>query len=129
MKLQSYYWTRLVGAAALCSLLILFGTPPSRAALMFVVLVGLIVWAPHSGRYLVRPDAGALALQRDERTKAISQQAARNGFVAVMLLLGAIGVVYGAVLRTDVPVDFVSLVLAIGAVTYFGSDAYLRRGN
>lgn len=68
-----------------------------------------------------------MALRRDERTQAINDKAARNGFVVTIGAIGGITLYFGSIVLTDVPVTVLSLVLALGILTYFVSDFWLRR--
>jgi cbb3-type cytochrome oxidase maturation protein len=122
-----YYVSRAVIAVVLASLFALTGSPWWAAVLMGGLALAFFLWAPHSGRYAVQPEHGATALRRDERTQAINDQAARNAFVVSMLILAGIAIYFGALAPALVPVTLLTLVLALGALTYFVSDALLRR--
>jgi len=97
------------------------------AALIGVIVLAFFLWAPSSGRYAVHPEHGVMALRRDERTQAINDKAARNGFVVTIGAIGGITLYFGSIVLTDVPVTVLSLVLALGILTYFVSDFWLRR--
>jgi hypothetical protein len=85
------------------------------------------LWAPRSGRYVVRPEHGPTALRRDDRTQAIAAKAARNAFIVTYLALGGVGIYYGLIAPGSVPVATVNLILVLGVAAYFGSDFWLRR--
>jgi hypothetical protein len=122
-----YYVGRAVVAIALGLLFAFTGSPWWVAALIGGLVLAFFLWAPQSGRYAVQPEHGVTALRRDERTQAINDKAARNAFVLSMLTLGAIAVYFGSVAPALVPVTLLNLVLALGALTYFASDVWLRR--
>jgi hypothetical protein len=122
-----YYLSRAALAAAMGLLFVLTGSPWWAAVLIGGLIFALFLWAPHSGRYAVHPEHGVTALRRDERTQAINDRAARNAFVVSMLVLAGIAIYFGALAPGLVPVTLLNLVLALGALTYFASDAWLRR--
>jgi len=100
--MSAYYISRAVISAASGVLLALTGLQWWMATLMGVIVFGLFLWAPRSGRYAVHPEFGVTALRRDEHTQAINDKAARNAFVVTMLAIAGIAI-------------------------YFGSDFFLRR--
>lgn len=122
-----YYLSRALISAALGGLFALTGARWWVAALVSAITFASFLWAPHGGRYVVKPEEGATALRRDEYTQAITDKAARNGFVVAMLALGGIAIYFGTIAPSDVPVRVLSLLLALGALTYFASDLWLRR--
>jgi hypothetical protein len=122
-----YYVSRIVFAIALGLLFAFTGSPWWMAALIGGLALAFFLWAPQSGRYVVQPERGGTALRRDERTQVINDKAARNAFVISMLSLAAIEVYFGAFAPALVPVALLNLVLALGVLTYFASDAWLRR--
>ena len=91
------------------------------------VTLAFFMWAPRSGRYSVRPESGVAALGRDERTQAITNKAARNGFALTMLSGAGLVLYFELVASSDVPVRALALVLLIGTVTHFASDLWFRR--
>ncbi|MBU0703152.1 MAG: hypothetical protein KKC18_04730 [Chloroflexi bacterium] len=86
--MSRYYLSRLLISAMLCGLLLLSGSPGWKAALAGASVFALFLWAPRSGRYAVHPERGITALQYDECTRAITDEAARIAFVVTMLALG-----------------------------------------
>jgi hypothetical protein len=122
-----YYVSRAVIALAMGLLFALTGSPWWLAALIGGLVLAFFLWAPLSGRYVVQPENGITALRRDERTQGINDKAARNAFVVSMLALAGISIYFGAVAPALVPVALLNLVLALGALTYFASDVWLRR--
>ena len=67
------------------------------------------------------------ALRRDERTQGITDKAAKNAFVVVMLAVLALILYYGRLAPAEVPLSALDLLLALGALTYFGTELWLRR--
>ncbi len=123
----AYYVTRALVSAALGIVFALAGVPWWGALIVAVGAFALFVWAPRSGRYLVQPKGGATPLRHDERTAAVRNQAARNGFVGVMLALAAATLYFGLIVPGDIPVGVASVTLALGVAIYFVSDYWLRR--
>lgn len=97
------------------------------AILMGVIVFALFLWAPRSGRYAVHPELGITALRRDERTQAINDKAARNAFIVTMLGGAGVAIYFGSIAPANVPVIILDFVLALGVLTYFVSDFWLRR--
>jgi hypothetical protein len=122
-----YYIVRALVSAAFGIVFALAGLPWWGALIVAVGAFVLFLWAPRSGRYLVQPEGGAAPLRHDERTAAIRNQAARNGFAGIMLALAAATLYFGLIAPGDLPVGIPSLTLALGAVIYFVSDHWLRR--
>lgn len=122
-----YYISRVIISAGLVLILVLTGLEWWLAVLMGVIVLAFFLWAPRSGRYAVHPELGATALRRDENTQAINDKAARNGFIVTIGAIAGITIYFGSIALTDVPVTVLSLVLALGILTYFGSDFWLRR--
>jgi len=122
-----YYVSRTGIALAVGLLFAFMGSPWWVALLIGGLVLAFFLWAPQSGRYAVRPEHGTTALRRDERTQAINDKAARNAFVVTMVPLAGIAVYFHALALALVPVTLLNLVLALGALTYFASDAWLRR--
>lgn len=125
--MSRYYVSRALVSAACSGLLALTGSPWWIAAGVGVIAFAFFLWAPHSGRYAVHPEFGVTALQRDERTQAINDHAARNAFVVTMLAGAATAIYFGTVAHSSIPVMVLDRILALGAVSYFLSDLWLRR--
>ena len=125
--MSAYYISRAVLSLAVGVFLALTGSAAWMAALMGVIVFGLFLWAPHSGRYAVHPELGVTALRRDERTQSVNDKAARNAFVVTMLAIAGTDIYFGAISLTSVPVALLHYVLILGAVMYFVSDLFLRR--
>jgi hypothetical protein len=125
--MTAYYVSRMLISAGLGVLLATTGATWWSAALMAGIVFLLFVWAPQSGRYAVHPELGVTALRRDERTQGITDKAARNAFVVVMLAVMGLVLYYGRLSPAEVPVPALDLLLALGAVAYFGTDLWLRR--
>jgi len=124
-----YYVSRVVLAVALGALLVMTGSPWWAGSLIGALALAWFLWAPYSGRYVVRPDGRAMPLRRDERAESINNKAARNAFVLTMLVLGAVTVYYGISGLAAVPLPVLKGVLILGAVVYVTSDFWLRRGE
>ncbi len=127
--MSRYYVSRAVIATAFGALFALTGSSWWVAVLIGLLVFAFFLWAPRSGRYAVHPELGVTALRRDERTQTINDKAARNAFVASMLALGALIIYFGAFAPTTVPIAVLKLILALGAMTYFVSDLWLRRSR
>jgi hypothetical protein len=126
-RMVGYYLTRVLISAALGGILALARSPWWMSVSVGVLALAFFIWAPRSGRYVVRPESGVAPLRRDERTQAINDRAARNAFVLCMLATAAAAIYFGLVARADVPVIVLDVTLALGLLTYFVSDAVLRR--
>ncbi len=125
--MSRYYLSRAFVSVAFAGVFIAAGSPWWMAALAGVSTFTFFLWAPRSGRYVVHPKRGATALQRDERTQAITNRAARNAFVVIALTLAGLAVYFGYIAPGDVPAYALSLVLALGLLAYFATDLWLRR--
>lgn len=125
--MSRYYISRAVISAAFGLLLVLTGLEWWMATLMGVIVFALFLWAPRSGRYAVHPELGITALRRDECTHAINDKAARNAFIVTMLVMAGVAIYFGSIVPTNVPVIILDFVLALGVLTYFVSDFWLRR--
>jgi hypothetical protein len=122
-----YYLSRAAISMAAGGLFVLAGAPWWMAAGIGAVTLAFFIWAPRSGRYSVHPEHGVTALRRDERTQAITDRAARNGFALTMLSLAGLALYFELVASSDVPVSALALVLLVGTVTYFASDLWFGR--
>ena len=122
-----YYLSRALISMVFGGLVALAGTPWWGAVFAGVVMFAIFVWAPRSGRYTLHPELGVTALRRDEYTQTVSEKAARNAFVISMLMVGGCVIYFGLIVPSNVPTVFLSLTLALGLLTYFISDAWLRR--
>ena len=125
--MSRYYISRTLISAALGGLFALTGASWWMAVLAGGIAFVLFLWAPRSGRYAVQPRFGVTALRHDERTRALSDKAARNAFVVTVLAVAAIAVYFGSIAQTGVPIAFLSGAIALAALTYFLSDLWLRR--
>jgi hypothetical protein len=126
-KLSRYYISRALISIALGGLVALTISPWWVGLLFGVFTMAFFLWAPHGGRYTVRPELGASALRLDERQRAIKDRSARNGFVAVMIVVAALAIYFGLIANADVPASLLSLVVGLGWAVYFVSDIRLRR--
>jgi hypothetical protein len=123
---SSYFITRAL-IAGLLGFLIGWKTYWWSGLLVGVATLAFFLWAPVSGRYVVDRERGAKALARDERTQAIVGTASRNAFVTTLLSAAALTVYFGIINPGEVPVNALSFVVALGLLTYFASDLWLRR--
>jgi hypothetical protein len=96
-------------------------------ALVAVAAMAFFLWAPGSGRYLVEPEGGTNPLRLDERTAAIRDHAARDGFVVLMLSLAALVLYFGLFQPGDIPYQYILGVTSFGFLAYFVSDALRRQ--
>ena len=125
--MSRYYLSRVIISAVWGGFFRLAGAPWWMAVLAGAMALAWFLWAPRSGRYVVRPEHGPSALRRDDRTQAIADKAARNAFVVTYLALGGVGLYYGLIAPGSVPIAVVNIVFVLGAAVYFGSDFWLRR--
>jgi hypothetical protein len=92
-----------------------------------VFFIGVSLWAPHSGYYVVDPSRGAAALLEDERSRVIRARAAEVGFQAML----AAGCVLWFAIRTAgrdaVPHPWLVYLILLGIGTQIVSDYYFRR--
>ncbi|TFH32415.1 MAG: hypothetical protein E4G99_12765 [Anaerolineales bacterium] len=123
---SSYMLTRATIALGL-GLLIGWKTFWWSGLLVGAAALAFFLWAPVSGRYVVDRERGAKALARDERTQAIVGTASRNAFVTTLLSAAALTLYFGVINPGEVPVNALSFVVALGLLTYFASDLWLRR--
>ena len=126
-KMMPYYLSRAVFAIAFGVLFFATGSPLWEALLFGGLILALFIWAPHSGRYAVHPELGVTALRRDEFTQAINDKAARNSFVALMLLIGGISLATGTAVATFALNGILRILLIAGVLVYFGSDLWMRK--
>jgi len=124
--MMKYYVSRGVVTALAVALLLLAGSAWWTATLVGALVLTFFLVAPRSGRYLVKAEPGVPALRGDERTTAVANRAGRNGFVALMLAAGAVGVYWGSIAKTSVPAFVLGLLVSLGWVVYFASDFWLR---
>jgi len=125
--LLPYILSRIVLSLAFGGLFYLSGSSVWTAMLITGVLITLFLWAPNSGRYSVHPEYGITALRRDERTQVINDQAARNAFVAVMLLSGAALIYLRATGNPSDVIVYLKTILLAGVGVYYISDFALRK--
>ena len=126
-KMSLYYISRAFISLALGGLFALTGSRWWMSVLVSVIAFAFFLWAPHSKRYTVHPEHSVTSLRRDERTQAINNKAARNAFVVTILAVAATAIYFGTIAPADAPVFFLNLTLALGMLTYFVSDFWLRR--
>jgi hypothetical protein len=122
-----YVVSRAVLTAILGAALYAGGLPWWGAVLACLGALVFFLLAPRCGRYVVKAEGGTAPLRRDERTRAIRDQAARNAFVLTVLALAGLTIAYGQVLGAPVPVAALGGILGLAAVTYIASDVCLRR--
>ena len=125
--MTSYYLSRALISIVFGGFFVMTGSPWWMAILAAGVAFGFFLWAPHSGRYTAHPEAGVTAMQRDERTQAIADKAARNAFVVLAFSVAGIVIYYGMFARTSVPVTVLNLTLVLAGLVYAVSDFGLRR--
>jgi hypothetical protein len=126
-RMVGYYLSRALISAALGGILALAGSPWWMSVSIGLLALAFFVWAPRSGRYAVRPESGIAPLRRDERTQMINDRAARNAFVVSMLAIAAAAIYFGLIARANVPVIVLNGTFTLGVLTYFVSDAILRK--
>ncbi len=127
--LKAYYLSRAILSGAIGAFALFAGAAWWLAVLIALAALLFFGLAPRIGRYAVRPEAGALALQRDERTQAINAAAGLNAFVVSMLGLAAVIIYFGMMASRDVPVMVLEGLLILGAIVYYATDFWLRRSQ
>lgn len=126
-QLLPYYISRAVLSILLAGLLYLTGSQLWTSVLIGGILLVLFFLAPISGRYAVHPEFGITALRRDDFTKSVNDKAARNGFVASMLMAaGAAG--YASIFGGGyISASVLMAIVLFGLLVYYISDFVLRR--
>jgi len=105
----------------------LLGAQWWMAVLAGLLALAVFLYAPLSGRYSVQPDKGLTPLGRDEFARSVTDKAGRNAFAFMMIALAGL-VIYSLLsARTVVPVNALSVVLALGVIVFFVSDYWMRR--
>jgi hypothetical protein len=122
-----YYLSRVPIAAAFGGLFALLGAPWWGGVLAGILFFVWFLLAPRIGRYVVRPELGAKALSRDERTQLIMLKAARNAFIVMNMAVMGIVIYFGVIAPSRVPVEPLSLAMFLSWITYWVSDFRLRR--
>jgi len=128
-KLMPYYLSRTALSIAFGFLLFVTGSPLWNAILIGGIILVFFLWAPHGGRYSVHPEFGVTARRRDEHTQTINDAAARNAFVVSMLVFSVIVIYFGSFGAVAISIGIIKMVVAIGALTYFISDFWLRKSH
>jgi len=126
-KLKPYYLSRTALSIVITALLYFTGSRLWAAVLIGGVILLLFLLAPLSGRYTVHPEFGVTALRRDDFTQAVNDRAARNGFVACMLLAGGASAYTSTFGNGMVPANGLMLIVLAGLLVYYISDFFLRR--
>ncbi|MCJ7620436.1 MAG: hypothetical protein MUP64_09495 [Anaerolineae bacterium] len=121
-----YYVTRLAMVALWLLVATVAGLPIWASALPAAGMIAYFVWLPRSGRYVVRQDQHLAPLRRDERSQAISRQAATWAFVVETLLVSA-GMIWGVISHQQGLTGFLGVVLAAGMLTYLVVQGWLGR--
>lgn len=126
--MTSYYVSRMIISIVLDGLFALLGAQWWMAVLAGLLALAVFFYAPLSGRYyIVQPDKGLTPLGRDEFSRSVTDKAGRNAFAFMMIALAGIIVYSQLSTRIVVPVNALSVVLALGVVVFFGSDYWMRR--
>jgi nitrogen fixation-related uncharacterized protein len=126
-RVSRHYFIRALISIVWGGLWALLGAPWWAAVIMGGIAFAWFLWAPHSGRYVVLSRPGEFSLKRDERGQTIVNKASRNAFAATMLIIAGIGLYFGVVVQSDVPVFLINMTVMIGLLTYFISDFWLRK--
>jgi hypothetical protein len=128
MKVKmAYYISRLLFSAVFSSLFFLAGGRWWLAIIVGVIAFGWFLWAPYSGWYVVHAEKGATHMRRDERGQLTADRAARYAFMVTIIAVGGLVIYFGLIASASVPVPALSLVCALGMLTYFGAIIFLRR--
>jgi fatty acid desaturase len=124
-----YYLSRTILSAAVGLFLFITGSSIWTAILIGGLIYAFFLWAPHSGRYSVHPEFGFTALRRDERTQVVNDKAGRNAFIVSLLTICAMDIYFGLLGATHISIGVLKIVLAVGALSYFVSDLWLRKSQ
>ena len=128
--MRNYYISRTIVALIFGALFIILGSPWWVGLLASVIALLGFLWAPRSGRYVRKVGTnGQTRLTHDENTRAITDKAARNGFIIGMISLAAVNLYYWRSGFIAVPLEVLQIVLLIGIITYAVSDIVIRRGG
>jgi predicted MFS family arabinose efflux permease len=125
---SSYVVTRALIAAGL-GFLIGWKTVWWTGVLTGVAALAFFLWAPSSGRYRVQAGGGATPMRLDERTRALRNRAARDGFLVLMLGQAALVLTFVLIRPGDIPIELLMIMLGLGFLTYFVSDALQRQDS
>jgi uncharacterized membrane protein len=125
--LRRYYLSRILISVSFGALLFFAGLPWWMPLLATALLLVFFLLLPRSGRYVVKPESGATPLRRDERSQQIANRAGSIAFAVIMISVGTLAVYFGNIRPADVPVEWLSLVVALGALSYFVTDVWIRR--
>jgi uncharacterized membrane protein YraQ (UPF0718 family) len=125
--MKGYYISRAVISIAFGGLLYLVSQSLliSLVGGALVLIVFLVL--PHSRRYKVFPQKGAMALRRDEWTQSINQRSGLNAWVIVTIAGAGLVLYYGLISPGDVPTGLLGGLLVLGWITYYLSDYWMRR--
>jgi hypothetical protein len=126
-NLMPYYISRAGISILITGLMIFTGSHFWLSFLSGALILIMFIIAPLSRRYSVHPEFGITALRRDDFTSAVNEKSARNGFVAVTILItGAAG--FSAALGGGlVTAQALKLMLLTGLLVYYISDFFYRR--
>jgi len=125
--MSRYYLLGALIGVVFGGLFALAGMPWWVAILAGIVPFAWFLWAPRSGRYVVRPELGATALRSDERTQVINDKAARNAGMVTMLATAGVVIYFGFIAPANVPVAILNFVILLYFLVYWVSDIRLRR--
>ena len=125
--MAGYYVSRLIIAIVLGGLFALLGAQWWIAVLAGSLALAVFFYAPLSGRYTVQPDKSLTPLGRDEFSRSVTNKAGRNAFAFMIITLAGIIVYSQLSARIVVPVNALSVVVALGVVVFFVSDYWMRR--
>ena len=124
-ELTRYHLTRAPFAAALGALIVGLGQPWYLGVAVGLGVLIFFLWAPHSGRYLVR--SGVAPMRRDERTRAVAGAAARFAFGVTTLALAGLTLFLYLADRPDVPAPALLGIIALGWIAYLAAE--FRQGR
>jgi len=127
--LRWYYVTRGLLILAWVGLMLLLETPREIILLGVLLMAALYLWLPRSGHYVIQQDKPFSPLLKDERERAISLRAGAYAFVVLVMMLA--GTVLTAVFRDQnaLSVDWISTILAVGMMVWFGANLWMHRSN
>lgn len=125
-NLSKYYISRTLIALAFGALALILGGSWALAIGFSVGALAVFLYLPKSGRYIIQPENSVTPFRIDEYSRAIRNQAARDGFV-VMTLGFFILQIYGMTTNAAISANDFTLLFVAGWLTYLVSDFWRRR--
>lgn len=126
-EMQNYYISRGIISIAFGLVVYLFTQLFWLGLLMIILIFGVFIYLPNSGRYKLEYDGGVTPMRRDEWTQRINDKAGRNAWILVALMGSFFILYFGLISPGDIPVYILGIIIFSGFAAYFISDFWLRR--